>query len=167
MAHAVAIYSADAPGEQKAALHAAEIDPATQAAALRLDPIEDREEYAALAEFLASERPPTLEALTGSDQPEARRLGLRFQNLGVDRFTVWAPGEAGSVLNAVHDQGVRCVVVDLGSLPTPEEQSLIAAAVLSDLWRRRQERSPILIVIDEAHNVCPADPPEPARRGGS
>ncbi|MGO8894904.1 MAG: ATP-binding protein [Streptosporangiaceae bacterium] len=159
VAHAVAIYSADAPGERRLRLHAAEIDPATQAAALRLDPIEDREEYAALAEFLASERPPTLEALTGSDQPEARRLGLRFQNLGVDRFTVWAPGEAGSVLDAVHDQGVRCVVVDLGSLPTPEEQSLIAAAVLSDLWRRRQERSPILIVIDEAHNVCPADPP--------
>ena len=30
---------------------------------------------------------------------------------------------------------------------------------LGDLWRRRQERSPILIVIDEAHNVCPAEPP--------
>jgi len=32
--------------------------------------------------------------------------------------------------------------------------------VLSDLWRRRQERNPILIVIDEAHNVCPAEPPD-------
>ena len=73
---------------------------------------------------------------------------------------VWAPGEAGSVLDAVHDQGVRCVVIDLGSLPTREEQSLVAAAVLGDLWRRRQERNPILIVIDEAHNVCPAEPPD-------
>ncbi len=73
---------------------------------------------------------------------------------------MWAPGEAGSVLDAVHDQGIRCVVIDLGSLPTHEEQSLIAAAVLGDLWRRRQERSPILIVIDEAHNVCPAEPPD-------
>ena len=61
--------------------------------------------------------------------------------------------------NAVHDQDVRCVIVDLGSLPTPEEQSLVAAAVLGDLWRRRQERKPVLIVIDEAHNVCPAEPP--------
>jgi len=34
----------------------------------------------------------------------------------------------------------------------------VAAAVLGDLWRRRQERSPVLIVIDEAHNVCPAEP---------
>ena len=72
---------------------------------------------------------------------------------------MWAPGEEGSILDAVHDQGIRCVVVDLGSLPTPEEQSLVAAAVLGDLWRRRQERSPVLIVIDEAHNVCPAEPP--------
>ena len=39
--------------------------------------------------------------------------------------------------------------------------ALVAAAVLGDLWRRRQERSPILIVIDEAHNVCPAEPTDP------
>ncbi len=107
----------------------------------------------------ASPSRSALEALSGSDRPEARRLGLRVRNLGVGRFTVWAPGETGSVLDAVHDQGTRCVVIDLGSLPTREEQSLIAAAVLGDLWRRRQERRPVLIVIDEAHNVCPADSP--------
>ena len=155
----VAVYSAGAGG-RRLRLHAAEIDPAAQAALLRLDPIEDREEYAALAALLASEDPPTLEALTGSSQPEARRLGLRVRNLGVDRLTIWAPGEAGSVLDAVRDQSLRCVVIDLGSLPTREEQSLVAGAVLSDLWRRRHERSPVLIVIDEAHNVCPAEAPD-------
>jgi len=51
-------------------------------------------------------------------------------------------------VGVIADQSIRCVVVDLGSLPTREEQSLVAAAVLGDLWRRRQERSPILIVID-------------------
>ncbi len=66
----------------------------------------------------------------------------------------------GSVLDAVHDESVRCVVVDLGSLPIREEQSLVAAVVLGDLWRRRAERRPVLIVIDEAHNVCPAEPPD-------
>ena len=101
-----------------------------------------------------------MEALNGSDRPEAHRLGLRLTNLGVDRYTVWARGEAGSVLDAVHDESVRCVVVDLGSLPTREEQSLVAAVVLGDLWRRRAERRPVLIVIDEAHNVCPAEPPD-------
>jgi DNA helicase HerA-like ATPase len=157
-ARGVAVYSADAPGGRRLRLHAAEIDPATQAALLRLDPIADREEYATLADFLASPSPSALEGLSGSDRPETRRLGLRVRNLGVDRFTVWAPGETGSVLDAVHDQGTRCVVIDLGSLPTREEQSLIAAAVLGDLWRRRQERRPVLIVIDEAHNVCPVNP---------
>src|SRR6185312_3178634 len=106
------------------------------------------------------ETPPTLEALTASSRPEARRLGLRVRNLGVDRFSIWAPGETGSVLDAVRDQGLRCVVIDLGSLATREEQALVAGAVLGDLWRHRQERSPVLIVIDEAHNVCPAEPPD-------
>ena len=158
VARGVAVYSAGAPAARRLRLHMAEIDPAMQAALLRLDPVDDREEYAALAELLASENPLTLDALTGSHHPEARRLGLRVRSLGVDRFSVWAPGESGSVLDAVRDPGIRCVVVDLGSLPTREEQALIAGAVLGDLWRRRQERSPILIVIDEAHNVCPAEP---------
>jgi uncharacterized protein len=160
-ARGVAVLSAGAPGERRLRIHAAEIDPATQAAVLRLDPIADREEYATLAGLLASQDRAALEALTDSEGPaETRRLGLRIRNLGVDRFTVWAPREAGSVLDTVHDESTRCVVIDLGSLPSREEQSLIAAAVLGDLWRRRHERKPVLIVIDEAHNVCPADPPD-------
>ena len=31
-------------------------------------------------------------------------------------------------------------------------------ALLSDLWRRREEREPLLVVIDEAHSVCPQVP---------
>jgi DNA helicase HerA-like ATPase len=49
-------------------------------------------------------------------------------------------------------------VVDLGSLRTTAEQALTAATVLGTLWRHREERRPVLIVIDEAHNVCPAEP---------
>jgi DNA helicase HerA-like ATPase len=33
--------------------------------------------------------------------------------------------------------------------------------VLGALWRRREDRNPVLIVIDEAHNVCPAAPADP------
>ena len=49
----MAVYSANAAGERRLRLHTAEIDPATQAALLRLDPIGDHEEYAALAAVLA------------------------------------------------------------------------------------------------------------------
>ena len=160
-AQRVAVYSAHAEAELRLRLHAAEIDPATQAALLRLDPVGDREEYAALAALLAAHTPPTFEALTRSHHPEAGRLSLRIRNLGVDRFAVWARGEEGSVLDAVHDPATRCVVIDLGSLPTREEQALVAGAVLGDLWQRRHDRSPVLIVIDEAHNVCPAQPADP------
>ena len=83
------------------------------------------------------EDPPTLEALTASDRPEARRLACASATSASTAYGVWAPGEAGSVLDAVHDPASRCVVIDLGSLPTREEQSLVAGAVLGDLWRRR------------------------------
>ena len=33
--------------------------------------------------------------------------------------------------------------------------------MLGELWRRRAEREPVLIVVDEAHNVCPARPEDP------
>ena len=100
----------------------------------------------------------TIEAMSASPQPDRQRLALRARNLGIERFGLWAGDQAGSTLDAIHDPGARCVVVDLGSLATPEEQALTAEAVLGDLWRHRENRNPVLIVIDEAHNVCPAQP---------
>ncbi len=52
-------------------------------------------------------------------------------------------------------------MVDLGSLATREEQALAAGAVLERLWSRRARRDPVAIVIDEAHNVCPAESDDP------
>ena len=69
--------------------------------------------------------------------------------------------DPGSTLDALEDPAARCLVVDLGSLPTREEQALAAGAVLERLWRLRDRREPALIVIDEAHNVCPAEPEDP------
>ena len=56
---------------------------------------------------------------------------------------------------------MRCLVVDLGSLGTREEQALAAGAVLAGSGSAARTASPVLIVIDEAHNVCPADPEDP------
>jgi uncharacterized protein len=158
VARTVAVHSAGADGERRLRIRLAEIEPAARTALLRLDPIADREEHAELADLLAEGRPMTVAAMGSSPRPERQRLALRARNLGVERFGVWAGTQLGSTLDAVHDPSARCVVVDLGSLATPEEQALTAAAVLAELWRHREERNPVLVVIDEAHNVCPARP---------
>ena len=74
---------------------------------------------------------------------------------------MWARADGGSSLDALEDPAVRCLVVDLGSLATYDERALVAGAVLERLWRLRARREPVLIVIDEAHNVCPAAPADP------
>jgi DNA helicase HerA-like ATPase len=45
-----------------------------------------------------------------------------------------------------------------------QEQHLVASAVLTTLWEERLSRRPCLVVIDEAHNICPADPPDEVSR---
>jgi DNA helicase HerA-like ATPase len=103
----------------------------------------------------------TLEDLAGAEEPHARALRLRVANLGLLDWELWARGRAGSLLDEVGAGGPRCLVVDLGSLETREEQAVAAEAVLATLWRRRAEREPVLVVIDEAHNVCPQEPGDP------
>jgi len=150
-----------AGGTPRLRLRLGELGESLQAAVLRLDPIADRDEYAELNMLLADLRPETLAELYASDRPSAAALSRRARNLGVDSWGVWARGDAGSTLDGLEDPDVRCLVVDLGSLPTHEEQTLAAAAVLERLWNLRSRREPVLIVIDEAHNVCPAAPADP------
>ena len=136
-----------------------ELSPALQAAVLRLDPLADREEYAELMALVEDEG---IRSLADFDQVDSKALKLRARNLGVERFGIWPGPEGESLLEELEDPaGPRCLVVDLGSLGTREEQALTASAVLERLWRRRAAREPIAIVIDEAHNVCPAEPSGP------
>ena len=90
-----------------------------------------------------------------------RRLIERVTNLGVARWGVWAREDPGSLFDAIDDPSLRMVVVDVGSLATREEQALVAESVLGHLWQRRARREPVLLVIDEAHNVCPREPDDP------
>jgi DNA helicase HerA-like ATPase len=154
----LAVHRAAADGADRLRVRMGELERATQAALLRLDPVADREEHAALDELLEQQVPPSMEALVQSEREEIRRLGLRGRNLGIDRWSVWARSDPGTTVDAAAGTEGRGVVVDLGSLGTRAEQSLAAGAVLDALWRRRERRHPVLIVIDEAHNVCPAEP---------
>ena len=144
-----------------------DFDATEQAAVLRLDPIADREEYAALGEALenadalsAASVRETVDRMRAHPDP-LHSLGVRARNLGIDRWQVWSSGDDGSLEDLVAPGGPRCVVVDLGSLGAREEQAVAAESVLAALWRRRTAREPVLIVIDEAHNVCPGAPDDP------
>jgi hypothetical protein len=136
-----------------------ELSSDARAAVLRLDPVADREEYSELTALMEDTDVRSVEDLARS---EAERLKQRTANLGVDRWGIW-PGPEGMSLpdELVSPAAPRCLVVDLGSLPTREEQALAAGAVLERLWRERSRREPVAIVIDEAHNVCPAEPDDP------
>src|SRR5215203_485816 len=88
---------------------------------------------------------------------DARRLGLRIENLGIADWSLWCESDEPSLIDKLEGDW-RCLIVDSGTLASPAEQSIVAMAVLGYLWRHRNERQPVLIVADEAHNICPQQP---------
>ena len=152
-------------GAERLRLRFFDLDPETQQAVLGLDPLRDREEYDLLRDILDAEADGTsLDDLTAqlAGEPRLRPLALRLRNLGVLDWSIWArdSGDRG-LLEDLETGDERLLVVDLGSIRTPAERALVSAAVLADLWRRRADRRPVLVVIDEAHNVCPPDAADP------
>src|SRR5439155_25557739 len=94
-----------------------------------------------------------------------RQLALRIRNLGVERWEVWrGADEQGSLLEEIDERAHRCLVADLGTLASSHERALVAEAVLDRLWETRHARRPVLVVIDEAHNVCPRSTEDPLLR---
>ena len=147
-------------GPDRLRLRFAELEPATQAAVLGLDPIADRAEYAELVALVEEARGAELAPLT---EHAARRAGAgplaeRARNLGVIGWEVWAGADPGSIVDELREGDWRCLVVDLGSLGSRAEQALTADAILGELWRGRARREPLLVVVDEAHTLCPAQP---------
>ena len=137
-----------------------------KAAVLQLDPLTDRMEYNVLLQ-LGDElrtRPPehVLRTLTQSSDRDKHHLAQRIENLGVLGWEVWARGSE-AVLEGLEPQP-RAAVIDLGGFEHPREPLVVAMAVLDSLWARREQRRPVLLVIDEAHNICSSDPADPLAR---
>ena len=134
-----------------------------QGLVLGMDPLRDREEFNAYwraIEGLSGERyslSEVKEAVVRQFSEEARQLGLRIENLGVADWSLWCSANEPSLIDVLEEDW-RCLVIDSGTLASPAEQSIVAAAVLGHLWRHRHERRPVLIVADEAHNICPQEP---------
>lgn len=132
-----------------------------QAAVLRLDPLRDRSEYNLFVNSFGADRTPpsaigdyVSSLLAGGD--DERALGQRVQNLGLTEWEVWAREQPSAAEIALG--GARATVVDLAGLSDVREASAVCLDLVERLWAARHARHPMLIVIDEAHNVCPAEP---------
>ncbi|WP_230379423.1 hypothetical protein [Microbacterium sp. ZXX196] len=91
-------------------------------------------------------------ALTIGSEFETPARAAHLSPRKFNRHTFWC-GQGGS-----GKTDALGVVPDLGGFDHPAEPQVAALAVLERLWARRAERKPILIVIDEAHNLCPPNP---------
>ena len=161
----VLVRSGAQDGDERLHVRFTDFDGEEQAAILRLDPIRDRDEYGALVDLLEAGLDGSVttarelaERLLASDRAGVQALGSRLRNLGIHQWPIWSTGDTGSLQDLVAPGGPRGLVVDLGSLGTPGEKAIAAESVLAELWRLRGEREPVLLVIDEAHNVCPREP---------
>lgn len=144
----------------------ADLDMRTQAAMLRLDPILDAEQFNTMLQVSTRD----LAAIEGSLPQWLRsqnidaytQIALRLENLGVLEWPIWSWGDK-TVPQFVSEKA-DATIVDLGGFDTSEQMQLVALAVLDDLWNNRHERIGRLIVIDEAHNLCPPQPATPLER---
>jgi DNA helicase HerA-like ATPase len=167
VAGGIRVRSEGAEGDRRLRLRFFDLDGPTKAAVAGLDPLRDREEYGALLTILDEEakgRPLSdLRALLASSEtPDMARLGHRIRNLGLLDWSIWSGDRAdGGLLDELDRDDWRCLVVDLGSVAEPGERALVSTAVLGRLWARRGDRRPVLVVVDEAHNVCPQSPGDP------
>lgn len=157
-------HAAREPGVTPLTVAFPELSPAHRAAVLGVDPLKDREEYNALHDLLSAslardELMDFADRLAASDRPIDRTLAQRFENLGLLEMSVWSRRDA-SCLSETRG-AARALVLEMAGFDDPRERSIAALALLDHLWAQREERSPVLLVIDEAHNLCSAEPADP------
>lgn len=137
-----------------------------KAAVLRLDPLEDRAEFNELVHLEitsgSQESSSIVSDLRERNTAASLALADRIENLRIVDWGVWA-GEHEAVTEIL-ERRPDATVLDLGGFSFSDEQLVTAMAVLDDLWAKRETRRPILIVIDEAHNLCSPEETSPLHR---
>jgi uncharacterized protein len=141
-------------------IHLSDLTLEEQALTLGLDPIDDADEFGAFADAvtaLGRERygmhEVELEVRRRLSEAD-RRLARRIANLGVASWGIWAGEGEPSLVDIGTDW--RVIVLDTGSLDAERERAVVSLALLGVLRRRAVRRS-VLLVLDEAHNVCPPE----------
>ncbi|MFC9787310.1 ATP-binding protein [Rhodococcus sp. NPDC127528] len=140
-----------------------DLDLDAQALLLRMDPIRDLDEFRALRQVTATLTVPYSVhdlAAAAAGHRDTERLAARIGNLRITEWDLWRRGDERSAVE--YDMSAaRCVIVDLGSLSRPDERTAVALAILGRRWAGRRRREPVLLVVDEAHNVLPAVTDDP------
>ncbi|MGX7730412.1 hypothetical protein ACWPOB_14235 [Rhodococcus sp. 2H158] len=134
-----------------------------QALLLRLDPVHDPDEYSALRRVTASLAVPYSVAdvrSAAAADPATARLATRIDNLGIAAWELWRRGDERSAAELDLTAG-RCFVIDLGSRNSPGERAAVSLGLLGRLWMLRRRRLPMLLVVDEAHNILPSVTADP------
>jgi hypothetical protein len=140
-----------------------------QAKLLRLDPIADLDAFNALAHIAAGLGDQySVDDVAGvaAQHDHTSALARRIENLRLADWGLWRrDGEVSAAASRPADGHLgdqrRFVVIDTGSLATPSERTAVSLAILGNRWRLRRDRHPVLVAIDEAHNVLPAATDDP------
>ncbi|TVR20002.1 MAG: ATP-binding protein [Nitriliruptor sp.] len=148
-----------------------ELGATAAAALLQLDPIADRAEYNALLHALRSAPAEGVESMDAaielfrhSGDEVLGLIKMRVENLGVDRMAAWAKPSGSTIAEVWARDEPRALVADTSGFEERRERIAVTVAVLEHLWAHRKHRRPLLLVVDEAHDVCPADPADPLER---
>ena len=148
-----------------------ELGTSGMAALEELDPIADRREYNALVHALRdapgegfASVEEALEVFRASGDEVLELIRMRAENLGVDRMAAWAKRSARSVGEVWSEDRPRALIADTSGFDQRRERLAVAVAVLEQPWSDRKQRQPLLLVVDEAHDVCPAEPIDPLQR---
>ncbi|WP_382309543.1 ATP-binding protein [Herbiconiux sp. UC225_62] len=138
----------------------------SRAAVLGIDPLVDRGEYNALlhleSQYGIEDQDQIVPRLRATGDPADLALALRIENLRLLDWELWS-GATEAVTDALEERP-DATVLDIGGFTFPDEHLVVALSVLDDLWAKREQRRPILIVIDEAHNLCAPDQDTPLGR---
>lgn len=154
--------------EETLRIHFSSLSERVQALVLRIDPLENREEYDAFRTIVRQMSAETYSladveaAAMASLSHASRQVALRIAALNNSTWEVWAEADQPALTSL--DGDWRALILDVGGFEQRDEKSLIANAVLQTLWAHRNDRKPYLVVIDEAHNICPQESEDPIQQ---
>jgi DNA helicase HerA-like ATPase len=142
-----------------------------QGAVLQLHPINDLREFnsfAGVIEQLGDHlyswqviEGELVRELVNKQSTSSVDLALRIQNLAVSTWDVWCQTEEPSITQELRNEDWDFMVIDVGTLPSAEQRAVANLAVLNYVWTTKRRDRPVLLVMDEAHNVCPLQPSTP------